>query len=130
MDIDAFSLGKRFVHVGDIRVAYRDEGAGPPLLLLHGCPFSEPAGSHLAPLGVPWRIMWTIDSGSSAPSRFGSCNSTPCAEQNRSGSRLTACPGVDPVPGRLGERRPMHQAHDVARKPHEWRRRRGPSRWG
>ena len=41
MDLDAFSLGKRFVHVGDTRVAYRDDGDGPPLLLLHGCPFSS-----------------------------------------------------------------------------------------
>lgn len=31
----------RFIDVGTARVAYRDEGAGPPLLLLHGCPFSS-----------------------------------------------------------------------------------------
>jgi pimeloyl-ACP methyl ester carboxylesterase len=41
VDIDAFSLGKQFIHVGDSRVAYRDDGAGPPVLLLHGCPFSS-----------------------------------------------------------------------------------------
>ena len=29
------------VRVGDAHVAYRDEGTGPPLLLLHGCPFSS-----------------------------------------------------------------------------------------
>ena len=29
------------VRVGDARVAYRDEGTGPPVLLLHGCPFSS-----------------------------------------------------------------------------------------
>ncbi len=41
MELDAFSLAKQFVHVGDTRVAYHDKGAGPPLLLLHGCPFSS-----------------------------------------------------------------------------------------
>ena len=41
MNIDDFSLGKRFVHVGATRVAYRDDGRGPPVLLLHGCPFSS-----------------------------------------------------------------------------------------
>src|SRR5579864_6086262 len=41
MELDAFSRAKQFVHVGDTRVAYRDDGAGPPLLLLHGCPFSS-----------------------------------------------------------------------------------------
>lgn len=32
---------KRYVEVGEATVAYVDEGAGPPLLLLHGCPFSS-----------------------------------------------------------------------------------------
>lgn len=41
MELDAFSLGKHFVHVGDARVAYRDDGEGPPVLFLHGCPFSS-----------------------------------------------------------------------------------------
>jgi pimeloyl-ACP methyl ester carboxylesterase len=41
MELDAFSLGKRFAHVGEARVAYRDDGDGPPVLLLHGCPFSS-----------------------------------------------------------------------------------------
>ena len=41
MELDVFSLAKRFVHVGETRVAYRDDGNGPPLLLLHGCPFSS-----------------------------------------------------------------------------------------
>lgn len=32
---------KRFTNVGTARVAYLDRGDGPPLLLLHGCPFSS-----------------------------------------------------------------------------------------
>jgi pimeloyl-ACP methyl ester carboxylesterase len=41
MELDQFSLAKRFVHVGDARVAYADQGEGPAVLLLHGCPFSS-----------------------------------------------------------------------------------------
>ena len=40
MQPDAFSQHKRLAQVGDTRVAYLDQGDGPPLLLLHGCPFS------------------------------------------------------------------------------------------
>ena len=50
MEIDAFSLGKRFLHVGDARVAYRDDGAGPIVLLLHGCPFSSFVWRKVIPL--------------------------------------------------------------------------------
>jgi len=32
---------KRIAVVGDARVAYLDQGEGPPVLLLHGCPFSS-----------------------------------------------------------------------------------------
>lgn len=41
MDLDGFSLAKRFVHVGENRIAYHDSGSGPPVVLLHGCPFSS-----------------------------------------------------------------------------------------
>lgn len=41
MKLDTFSEKKRFVSVGEARVAYYDEGHGEPLLLLHGCPFSS-----------------------------------------------------------------------------------------
>lgn len=34
-------LGQRSVRLGDTRVAYRDEGQGPPILFLHGCPFAS-----------------------------------------------------------------------------------------
>jgi pimeloyl-ACP methyl ester carboxylesterase len=41
MKLDEFSSRKRFADVGQARVAYVDEGVGPPVLLLHGCPFSS-----------------------------------------------------------------------------------------
>lgn len=41
MKLDPFSQRKRFMTVGDARVAYYEEGEGPPLLLIHGCPFSS-----------------------------------------------------------------------------------------
>jgi pimeloyl-ACP methyl ester carboxylesterase len=41
MRLDRFSEKKRFVRVGEARVAYYEEGSGEPLLLLHGCPFSS-----------------------------------------------------------------------------------------
>lgn len=41
MKLDTFSEKKRFLNVGEARVAYHDEGNGEPLLLLHGCPFSS-----------------------------------------------------------------------------------------
>jgi pimeloyl-ACP methyl ester carboxylesterase len=39
--IDSFSERKKFLDVGSARVAYIDEGSGPPVILLHGCPFSS-----------------------------------------------------------------------------------------
>jgi pimeloyl-ACP methyl ester carboxylesterase len=41
MSPDPFSEQKRYVNVGEARVAYYEEGSGEPLLLLHGCPFSS-----------------------------------------------------------------------------------------
>ena len=37
--MEAFSKHKRYVSVGPWNVAYIDEGSGPPVFLLHGCPF-------------------------------------------------------------------------------------------
>src|SRR4029450_2207199 len=37
--LEEFSRHKRYVPVGPWRVAYIDEGHGPPVVLLHGCPF-------------------------------------------------------------------------------------------
>ena len=41
MQMDAFSAKKRRIQVDGAWVAYYEEGSGPPLLLLHGCPFSS-----------------------------------------------------------------------------------------
>jgi len=41
MTLDPFSQSKRFVAVGDARIAYYEDGKGTPLVLLHGCPFSS-----------------------------------------------------------------------------------------
>lgn len=40
----------KFATVGPVRVAYRDEGSGSPVLLLHGCPFSSFAWRRVMPL--------------------------------------------------------------------------------
>jgi len=37
--LEEFSRHKRYIPVGPWRVAYVDEGDGPPVVLLHGCPF-------------------------------------------------------------------------------------------
>jgi pimeloyl-ACP methyl ester carboxylesterase len=37
--MEEFSRRKRYAPVGPWNVAYIDEGSGPPVLLLHGCPF-------------------------------------------------------------------------------------------
>lgn len=44
---------KHHIQVGDVRVAYLDEGDGPPLLLLHGCPFSSHIWRHVIPFLRP-----------------------------------------------------------------------------
>lgn len=45
-------LTKRHAQIGVNRIAYLDEGDGPPVLLLHGCPFS----------GFVWRHVITVPS--------------------------------------------------------------------
>ena len=41
---------KRVVQIEDTRVAYHDAGSGPPVLLLHGCPFASFEWRNLIPL--------------------------------------------------------------------------------
>jgi pimeloyl-ACP methyl ester carboxylesterase len=49
---------RRHVQVGANRIAYLDEGAGPPVLLLHGCPFSSFLWRHvIAELSQTFRCV-------------------------------------------------------------------------
>lgn len=43
------------------RVAYRIEGKGPPLVLVHGTPFSMHAWHRIAPLLAPYRTVYRFD---------------------------------------------------------------------
>jgi pimeloyl-ACP methyl ester carboxylesterase len=49
----AREVGKRRLQLGAARVAYYDEGSGPPVLLLHGCPFSSLVWRQVIPLLRP-----------------------------------------------------------------------------
>ena len=51
--LDPFSRKKRFLGVGEVRVAYYEEGHGDPLLFLHGCPFSSYIWRKVIPLLSP-----------------------------------------------------------------------------
>jgi 2-hydroxymuconate-semialdehyde hydrolase len=53
MSLDRLSEQKRYVEVGEARVAYHEEGDGEPLLLLHGCPFSSFIWRKVIPLLSP-----------------------------------------------------------------------------
>ncbi len=37
--VEEFSRKKKHLQIGEARIAYIDEGSGPPVFLLHGCPF-------------------------------------------------------------------------------------------
>jgi pimeloyl-ACP methyl ester carboxylesterase len=52
------SLGLRRAQVGANRIAYLDAGTGPPVLLLHGCPFSSFGWRHvIAELSPSFRCV-------------------------------------------------------------------------
>ena len=44
---------RRLAQLGDVRVAYHDEGSGPAVLLLHGCPFASFVWRRLIPQLAP-----------------------------------------------------------------------------
>ena len=48
--VEPFSQRKRFVEIGNAKVAYIDEGQGPAILLLHGCPFQSYEWKDVIPL--------------------------------------------------------------------------------
>jgi pimeloyl-ACP methyl ester carboxylesterase len=50
---DGFSVRKQWVELSSGAVAYLDEGRGPPLILLHGCPFSGFEWRDVLPLLTP-----------------------------------------------------------------------------
>lgn len=47
------AAAKRDMRIGESRIAYRDEGSGAPVLLLHGCPFGSFVWSRVIPLLAP-----------------------------------------------------------------------------
>jgi pimeloyl-ACP methyl ester carboxylesterase len=51
--INDFSCRKRRVEVGEASIAYLDEGEGAPVLLLHGCPFSNFVWRNVIPVLAP-----------------------------------------------------------------------------
>ena len=56
--VDGFSQQKRLITLGDSQVAYIDIGAGPPLVLLHGCPFSAYEWNEVIPaLAQHFRVI-------------------------------------------------------------------------
>lgn len=54
-------MGKDFVSVGDGAIAYRMEGAGPPVLLIHGIPTSSFLWRHVAPLLATDLTVYAVD---------------------------------------------------------------------
>jgi len=55
---DVFASQKKIIDLGDRKVAYIDIGAGKPVILLHGCPFSTFEWRYLAPaLAKNFRVI-------------------------------------------------------------------------
>ena len=56
--ISTFSERKKIIDVDGWRVAYIDEGIGPPVVLLHGCPFSSWEWKDVIPILSPhYRVI-------------------------------------------------------------------------
>lgn len=61
---DGFSGSKKLMKLGETEIAYIDIGKGPPLILLHGCPFSAYEWNEIIPvLAQHYRVI--------APDLFG-----------------------------------------------------------
>jgi pimeloyl-ACP methyl ester carboxylesterase len=57
-ELEKFSRNKRYLGVGRWKVAYVDEGSGPPVVLLHGCPFHAYQWRDLIPrLSGRYRVL-------------------------------------------------------------------------
>ncbi|MGD9967550.1 MAG: alpha/beta fold hydrolase [Hyphomonadaceae bacterium] len=55
---DGFSHQKQLITLGETQVAYIELGAGPPLILLHGCPFSAYEWNEIIPvLAQHYRVI-------------------------------------------------------------------------
>lgn len=55
---DGFSQQKRLITLGETQVAYIDIGDGPPIVLLHGCPFSAYEWNEIIPvLAQHYRVI-------------------------------------------------------------------------
>src|SRR3990167_7949361 len=55
---DGFSQQKQLITLGDTQIAYIDIGEGPPLILLHGCPFSAYEWNEIIPvLAQHYRVI-------------------------------------------------------------------------
>lgn len=55
---DGFSQQKQLITLGETQVAYLDIGEGPPLILLHGCPFSAYEWNEIVPvLAQHYRVI-------------------------------------------------------------------------
>jgi len=56
--LNGFSERKKMIELGGWRVAYIDEGSGPPVVLLHGCPFSSWEWKDIIPILSPhYRVI-------------------------------------------------------------------------
>jgi pimeloyl-ACP methyl ester carboxylesterase len=57
-EVEAFSRKKKSLQLGDVRVAYIDEGSGLPVVLLHGCPFHSYEWKEVIPeLSRSYRVI-------------------------------------------------------------------------
>ena len=57
-EVEEFSRKKKYLQLGEARVAYIDEGSGPSVFLLHGCPFHSYEWKEVIPeLSKSYRVI-------------------------------------------------------------------------